>query len=175
MQKKFLAASVLLVASLGYLVSSSLTASTMKAVPVKELRAADAKPNSFVGQKLRAVGFVGSAKPKNTLENTEKGAVKTVHFEVVEGDAKLLVSYANTLPDTFRAGGPVQVDGTYTEAGKIRADHVLTKCPSKYEEGEAAKKKEGYDSKKTQSAKNSGTNATNANAMGANAQGQSRS
>lgn len=149
MQKKFLAASLLLVGSLGYLVSSSLTASTMKAVPVKELRAADAKPTSFVGQKLRAVGFVGTAKPKNTLAQTEAGAVKTVHFEIVEGDAKLMVSYANTLPDTFRAGGPVQVDGTYVEAGKIKADHVLTKCPSKYEEEQAAKQKEkeGYKNK----------------------------
>jgi cytochrome c-type biogenesis protein CcmE len=140
MQKKYLVPCVLLVASLGFLVTSSLKAGTMKSVPVENLRAADKKVDSFVGQRLRAVGFVGNAPVKSSLLQTPNGAVKTVQFEVVEGKSKLLVSYANTLPDTFRAGGPVQVDGLYVSEGKIEADHVLTKCPSKYQEGEAASK-----------------------------------
>ncbi|HEX8833634.1 MAG TPA: cytochrome c maturation protein CcmE, partial [Abditibacteriaceae bacterium] len=44
----------------------------------------------------------------------------------------------DALPDTFRAGGPVQVDGTYAAPGSIEAEHVLTKCPSKYEEAKPA-------------------------------------
>jgi len=159
MQKKYLVASVLLVAALGFLVTSSLKAGTMKSVPVENLRAADKKPNSYVGQTLRAVGFVGKAPVKSSLMQTPNGAVKTVQFEVVEGKSKLLVSYGDTLPDTFRAGGPVQVDGLYVSEGKIEANRVLTKCPSKYEDGEAkmkAKEKE-YDSPKaeTKSAQNS--------------------
>jgi cytochrome c-type biogenesis protein CcmE len=59
----------------------------------------------------------------------------------------LAVEYRDALPDTFHPGGPVQVDGEYFAAGKIRADHVFTKCPSKYEAGEKGMKSEPGDAK----------------------------
>ena len=141
MQIKYLIGSALIVAALGFLVTSSLQTGTLKAVPVTELRAADAH-QSFVGKRLRVVGFVGKAPVKKTPTQTAGGVINVARFDVVEGAQKVLVSYTDALPDTFRAGGPVQVDGVYTSPGVMKADHVLTKCPSKYEagkEGEGAK------------------------------------
>ena len=136
MQIKYIAGSALIVGALGFLVFSSLQAGTLKSIPVQALRAADAKPQSFVGQRLRVVGFVGQAPVKKEPSQTANGVIHTAHFDVVEGNSVVKVAYTDALPDTFRAGGPVQVDGVYTAPGVMKADHVLTKCPSKYQEGE---------------------------------------
>lgn len=136
MQAKYLAGSALLLGALGFLVTSSLKAGTLKSVPVTQLRAADQQSQSFVGQRLRMVGFVGAKAVKKTPTQTPEGVISLAQFDVVEGKDKVQVSYSDALPDTFRAGGPVQVDGIYVAPGVMKADHVLTKCPSKYEAGE---------------------------------------
>ena len=141
MQLKYIAGSLILAGALGFLVVSSLQAGTFKSIPVGDLRAADAKPSNFVGQRLRVVGFVGERPVRNQPSQTPNGVISIAHFDVVEGKAKCAVSYTDALPDTFRAGGPVQIDGTYIAPGVIKADHVLTKCPSKYQAGEGAVRK----------------------------------
>lgn len=133
MQAKYFAGSLVLAGALGYLVVSSLQSGTMNSVPVATLRAQD---NSYVGKRLRVVGFVGKKPLEKEPQQTPEGVVQLAHFEVVEGAHKVAVSYSDALPDTFRTGGPVQVDGVYVAPGVLRAEHVLTKCPSKYEEGE---------------------------------------
>ena len=151
MQIKYIAGSALIVGALGFLVFSSLQAGTLKSIPVQDLRAADAKPQSFVGQRLRMVGFVGEKPVTKKPSQTEHGVINTAHFDVVEGKTVVAVTYTDALPDTFRAGGPVQVDGIYVAPGVMKADHVLTKCPSKYQEGEGAiKDLEKADAKKTE-------------------------
>ena len=151
MQIKYIAGSALIVGALGFLVFSSLQAGTLKSIPVQDLRAADAEPTKFVGQRLRMVGFVGKAPVKKEPAQTAGGVIHVAHFDVVEGDSTVKVSYTDALPDSFRAGGPVQVDGVYVAPGEMKADHVLTKCPSKYQEGEEnVKDLEKSDAKKTE-------------------------
>ena len=153
MQIKYIAGSALIVGALGFLVFSSLQAGTLKSIPVQDLRAADAKPTNFVGQRLRMVGFVGARPVTKKASQTAAGVISTAHFDVVEGKTTVAVSYTDALPDTFRAGGPVQVDGIYVAPGVMKADHVLTKCPSKYQAGEgkeAVKAVEKSDVKKTE-------------------------
>ena len=151
MQIKYIAGSALIVGALGFLVFSSLQAGTLKSVPVQDLRAADAKPHSFVGQRLRMVGFVGKTPLRKEPAQTSNGVVNIAHFDVVEGKSVVKVAYTDALPDSFRAGGPVQVDGVYVAPGVMKADHVLTKCPSKYQEGEQnVKGLEKADAKKTE-------------------------
>lgn len=140
MQSRYFLGSVAIMSALGFLVTSSLRAGTLKSIPVAQLRAADSTPHSFIGQRLRAVGFVGSQKVVKTPEQTAQGVVNVHKFCVVEGKTVINVSYSDALPDTFRAGGPVQVDGVYIAPGVMKADHVLTKCPSKYESGEKSVK-----------------------------------
>ena len=139
MQIRFLAGGAAILAAMGFLVVSSLKAGTSQNVPVTDLRAKDGSGDSFVGRHLRVVGFVGAAPVKFVPKQTNDGVVRESHFQVVEGKSTVSVSYTDALPDSFRAGGPVQIDGTYIAPGVLRAEHVLTKCPSKYQAGEAAK------------------------------------
>lgn len=136
MQAKYLVGSLLILGALGFLVTSSLQSGTLKSVRVAQLRAADQKSQSFVGQRLRMVGFVGAQAVKKTPTQTPEGVISVAQFNVVEGKDRVLVSYSDALPDSFRVGGPVQVDGVYTAPGVMKAEHVLTKCPSKYQAGE---------------------------------------
>ncbi len=140
MQIRFLAGGAALLGAMGFLVVSSLKSGTTQNVPVQNLRAKDSSSDSFVGRHLRVVGFVGSSPVKYLPRQTTDGLVNESHFQVVEGKSSVAVSYTDALPDTFRAGGPVQVDGTYIAPGVLRAEHVLTKCPSKYQAGEGAGK-----------------------------------
>ena len=138
MQIRFLAGGAALLGAMGFLVVSSLRSGTTQNVPVENLRAKDGSGASFVGQHLRVVGFVGASPIKYVPRQTNEGLVNESHFQVVEGKSSVAVSYTDALPDTFRAGGPVQVDGTYIAPGVLKAEHVLTKCPSKYQAGEGA-------------------------------------
>jgi cytochrome c-type biogenesis protein CcmE len=141
MQSRYFVGSLLIAGALGFLVTSSLRSGTLKSIPVAQLRAADQKPENFVGQRLRMVGFVGPQKVIKVPRQTEQGVVSEHNFSVIEGKSTVKVTYTDALPDTFRAGGPVQVDGVYVSPGVMKADHVLTKCPSKYESEEKAKLK----------------------------------
>ena len=136
MQIRFLAGGAAILAAMGFLVVSSLKSGTTQNVPVHDLRAKDSASDSFVGRHLRIVGFVGPTQTKFVPKQTDFGVVREAHFQVVEGKDSVAVSYTDALPDTFRAGGPVQVDGVYTSPGVFKAEHVLTKCPSKYQAGE---------------------------------------
>ena len=124
---------IVILAAFGFLIASSLSSNAMKSIPVHELRAADQGSHPYVGQRLRVVGFVGKTPVKSVEEATTSGTVQAHYFTVVDKDKSLNVTFHDALPDTFRAGGPVQVDGLYAAPGVMQADHVLTKCPSKYE------------------------------------------
>jgi cytochrome c-type biogenesis protein CcmE len=43
------------------------------------------------------------------------------------------VSYRGTVPDLFKAGADVVVEGKLNAAGTFEADVLLTKCASKYD------------------------------------------
>ena len=131
-----------IVAAFAVLVATSMKSNTVRSIPVGELRASDASGASLVGQCLRVVGFVGTKPVHSVPEQTPSGVIKVHYFTVEDKDKKIAVEYRDALPDTFRAGGPVQVDGLYASAGLMKADHVFTKCPSKYEaESKASLKK----------------------------------
>jgi cytochrome c-type biogenesis protein CcmE len=139
---RYLAGGAIICAAMVTLVVTGMRSATMSSVPVDKVRAADGTAKSFVGQRLRVVGFVGHSPLRRKPVQTKAGTVDVAHFEVEDKGKVVQVVFRDALPDTFRAGGPVQVDGRYVSPGKIEADHVLTKCPSKYEEVKPAPKKE---------------------------------
>ena len=131
--KRFLIGPIIIVGALVSLVATGMKSNTLRAIPVNELRAADATKTSFVSQRLRVVGRITSQPVRKTDLRTNEGTVQLARFSIEEKGQTLQVEYKDALPDTFRAGGPVQVDGVYSAPGVMQADHVLTKCPSKYE------------------------------------------
>jgi cytochrome c-type biogenesis protein CcmE len=138
---RFVVGPLLIAAALVWLVTSSMRASTLRVVPVEELHRAENSGAAFVGQRLRVAGFISQDGAQKAFHKTSNGTVGASRFRVTDekGEAALLVEYRNALPDTFRKGGPVQVDGVYEAGGTMQAEHVFTKCPSKYEEEKAAK------------------------------------
>lgn len=57
-------------------------------------------------------------------------------FTATEGGAQVKVEYIGNaiLPDTFKDGSPVVLEGHYVAAsGLFKAEMIMAKCPSKYE------------------------------------------
>lgn len=55
-----------------------------------------------------------------------------VTFAITDGSRSMPIAYARELPDTFKEGGEVVLEGTIDENGVFRARTLLAKCPSKY-------------------------------------------
>lgn len=59
-------------------------------------------------------------------------------FELFGQSSSLQVEYSGVIPDMFRPGHDVVVEGRLDEGGVFQADTLLTKCGSRYEsDGEA--------------------------------------
>jgi cytochrome c-type biogenesis protein CcmE len=54
-------------------------------------------------------------------------------FKIEEDGEELEVHYAKELPDTFKDGAEVLVEGSYHADGYFDAQQLMAKCPSKYE------------------------------------------
>lgn len=90
---------------------------------------------------LRVKGFLvpGSlVKTPNSLEVT---------FLIEENGHQLEVHYNKELPDTFKHGSEVLVEGQMTEAGYFDARTLMAKCPSKYDSSDEYYDMQKYDAK----------------------------
>jgi cytochrome c-type biogenesis protein CcmE len=56
-----------------------------------------------------------------------------VTFAITDGTRSMEVVYARELPDTFKGGAEVVVEGRVRQDGVFHASFLLAKCPSKYE------------------------------------------
>jgi cytochrome c-type biogenesis protein CcmE len=78
------------------------------------------------GQTLRVGGNVspGSVQwdPKN---------LKLI-FVIQDENASITVNFRGVVPDSFKPGGEVVVEGTYTDDGTFKATTIMPKCASKY-------------------------------------------
>lgn len=57
---------------------------------------------------------------------------QSVDFKIVEGKDALPVAYSGTIPDVFKDGAQVVVEGQL-QGGTFHAASLLTKCPSKFQ------------------------------------------
>lgn len=84
------------------------------------------------GQSLRLGGLVQKGSVAHSLE----GRVPTVHFTVTDEKNHLRVVYAGLLPDLFREGQGVVVEGSFEKTPKgdslFRAQSVLAKHDETY-------------------------------------------
>lgn len=139
---KLAVGSAILIGAFAFLVAGGMQSSTLRAMPVGELLASETQSQNHVGQRLRVVGFVGDEPVRRVTDSSAQndgGTGSTQYFVVHDEKKKISVEYRDALPETFKAGLPVQVDGVYYAPGKLRADRVLTKCPSKYQAEEVEK------------------------------------
>ena len=86
--------------------------------------------DALKGKKLNVGGHVLSlVADKNSL---------TYSFEIESRPpnphAVVKARYRGLVPDTFKTGGEVVATGKIGDDGTLVADHVMAKCPSKYEQ-----------------------------------------
>ena len=86
------------------------------------------------------------AKPAEDLTDTQKvGGIVTagsvewdpktlkLSFKLEDQQANLIVNYSGVVPDSFKPGTEVIVEGTYRGSGNFWATTIMPKCASKYE------------------------------------------
>jgi cytochrome c-type biogenesis protein CcmE len=56
-----------------------------------------------------------------------------LHFKIGDAEANLDVDYTGVVPDSFKPGKEVVVEGQYSGDGKFIAKTIMPKCASKYE------------------------------------------
>jgi cytochrome c-type biogenesis protein CcmE len=83
-----------------------------------------AKKQTASGARLRIGGLV--------KEGTVVRNGQDVNFTVTDKTSDLVVSYTGLLPDLFREGQGVVVDGVLQPSGAFRADSVLAKHDERY-------------------------------------------
>jgi cytochrome c-type biogenesis protein CcmE len=88
-------------------------------------------PIAWHGKQLKLHGFVQGVKRKpNTLE---------YRFDVQNNGQVVPARYTGIVPDTFKEGAEVVLDGKLSAEGfHVDKDGVMAKCPSKYEESRRA-------------------------------------
>ncbi len=79
---------------------------------------------SLIGKTVRVGGQIvpGSIQKNGT----------TVTFKIDDTKNTMLVTYEGAVPSTFGEKVSVIAEGTYAEPGQLKADSLVTKCPSKY-------------------------------------------
>jgi len=123
----YVAAMVLFLGGLGWLVTSGLDEGSVYFLNVREALAM--KPEQL-GQ-ARLFGTVA----EQGIEPAAGGL--GVRFTLIDKDdasKTLAVDYKGVVPDTFKAGVEVIVEGGMRDAGAVfGATTLMTKCPSKYQ------------------------------------------
>ncbi len=61
-------------------------------------------------------------------------------FEVSDGERKIPVHYRGAVPDAFKEGLEVVVDGRMGGGGTFEGRELIVKCPSKYESSDGLPK-----------------------------------
>jgi cytochrome c-type biogenesis protein CcmE len=124
-RKRFLIVGLAVAIALGYLGFTAFQGASMYYLTVDELLA---RNETAYGERVRLMGKV---QDDSVVRNPE---TNTLRFAVTDEDGTSLpVVYSGMVPDAFKHGADVVVEGSLTRAGTFEADSLLVKCPSKYE------------------------------------------
>lgn len=122
----YIVALLLFVSGVGYLVYSGLSENSVYFLNVSE---ALASPQ----EKLKAARLFGTVAEQDiSAPNAGPGVI--FRMEDKDNPAQtMMVQYQGAVPDTFKAGVEVIVEGGMGAEGTFVAKTLMTKCPSKYE------------------------------------------
>jgi cytochrome c-type biogenesis protein CcmE len=119
----FILGGVAILGAVIYLVFANTQASAVYYMTVSELKSCKV----CTTQSVRVAGNVQAG----TI--VYDNAHIQVRFVINDGSQSLPVVYSGIVPDIFRAGVTVVVEGHYTGQGPFQAQTLLTKCPSKFQ------------------------------------------
>jgi len=125
----FLLAGIAILGSVLYLVYINTQANAVYYMTVPELKHC----TTCATQSVRVAGYVqaGSIKPQDKR-------TQSISFVIEDSQQTLPVVYSGVVPDIFRAGVQVVVEGHYNSeatagAQPFQAQTLLAKCPSKFQ------------------------------------------
>ncbi|HLZ59878.1 MAG TPA: cytochrome c maturation protein CcmE [Ktedonosporobacter sp.] len=119
----FVLAGVAVLAAIIYLVYANTQASAVYYMTVSELK-------HCTDCTTRSVRVSGIVQAGSIVHDDQQQLVK---FVVVDGAQTLPVVYSGVVPDIFRPGIQVVVEGRYPGQGSFQAQTLLAKCPSKFQ------------------------------------------
>ncbi len=122
-KKKFLIGGAIVLFAISYLGFIAFQSSATYYFTVSELLA---RGNAVHGDNVRVNGQVVPESFK------EEGQGLTVKFTITSEKENLRVIYEGVVPDTFKAGGDVVVEGHINTEGIFLANTLMPKCPSRY-------------------------------------------
>ena len=134
-QRKFLVGGGTVAALVGYLMFTGMKDAMVYYHTPTELIAKTAQDPTYRENTVKVGGRVvpGSVDfEERTLD------LRFTVVDVETGEASFPVEYTGPLPDTFKDGIDVVVEGRMNAAGTFEASTVLTKCGSRYEAGAEA-------------------------------------
>jgi cytochrome c-type biogenesis protein CcmE len=121
-KRKFLIAGTILLAAIGFLAVMAFRGATAYYYTVSELMG---KQDSVLGQTVKVAGEVASGSISREADNTLK-------FTITEGDSQLPVVYQGVVPDSFKEGNELVVEGQLDANRVFHAKTLMPKCASKY-------------------------------------------
>ena len=121
MKKRFFVGGIILVLAFAYLGFSFVSSLTYYLTP-SELKAQD----SIYGKNVRVSGKVA---PEGFTWDAKELILK---FTITDGKESLPVIYKGVVPDAFKIGSDVVVEGSYRPQGVFKANRILPKCPTRY-------------------------------------------
>ena len=131
-RSKIAVASLLIVAAVGYLCWAGASKGWVYYIDVDTFLA-DAK---YEGRRVRLAGKVADEGVE-----THPGLM-TARFDLLGAERRVAVAYEGVIPDMFKPGCNVVLEGSRDAAGVFQADTMMTKCASKYQAEEHAKRLE---------------------------------
>lgn len=119
----FIIAGIAILGAVVYLVFANTQANAVYYMTVSELKSC----TSCATQSVRVAGVVQSGSIVRDDQN------QRMRFTINDGTQTLAVTYSGVVPDIFRSGIQVVVEGRYTGQGPFQAQTLLAKCPSKFQ------------------------------------------
>jgi cytochrome c-type biogenesis protein CcmE len=120
----FMLAAIAILGAVVYLVFANTQASAVYYMTVSELEHC----TTCSAQSIRVAGIVQAGSV------TRNDAQEQIAFTIVDGKQTLPVTYSGVVPDIFRPGVQVVVEGHYNgQTTLFSAQTLLTKCPSKFQ------------------------------------------
>ncbi len=122
-KKRFLIGGIVVFLAIGYLGYTGFQSSATYYYTVGELID---QGSSIYGENVRVNGQVAPG----SLKQESAGGI--LRFTIVDEGESLLVAYQGVVPDTFKVGNEVVVEGYLNSNGVFEVNTILTKCPSRY-------------------------------------------
>lgn len=122
-RKRFIFVGLIVIAAVGYLGFVGFQSAATYYYTVSELTGQE---SPAYGQIIRVNGWVAPGSVEQ-----EPGSL-TMRFTISEGDQSLPVIHQGIVPDAFKVGNEVVVEGYIDQDGIFQSNNIMAKCPSKY-------------------------------------------